>query len=128
MAPPRAVGRYSYRLCPSTEVPTEGCFQAHALNFSSAALQRFVNESGAVVATAAAVVLKEGTHPPRSEWARNPFPLEQGMIPPIPGLPELHGRGPFGYSVVDSVEVPRDLAPGRYVLSWRWDVSRPLFF
>jgi hypothetical protein len=46
------------------------------------------------------------------------------MIPPIPGLPELSGRGPFPFSVVDQVHVPADLAAGDYVLSWRWDAEQ----
>lgn len=42
----------------------------------------------------------------------------------IPGLPEVFGRGPFNYSVVDEVVVPKDIAPGLYVLSWRWDAEQ----
>ena len=67
-----------------------------------------------------AVRLSSGTHPPGSVWTRNPIPLEEGMIPPIPGLPQLSGRGPFPYSVVDEVVVPKGLERGAYTLSWRW--------
>ena len=59
-----------------------------------------------------------------AEWARNPFPMEDGAIEPIPGLEGVFGRGPFNYSVVDLVAVPSSLAPGPYVLSWRWDAEQ----
>ena len=83
-------GGYSYRLCPATQAPTEACFQAHALRFAGDR-QTIVNVSGDVVATIPAVRLDVGTQPAGSQWARNPIPLERGMIQPIAGLPELFG-------------------------------------
>jgi hypothetical protein len=47
-----------------------------------------------------------------------------GMIAPIPGLPQFSGRGPFPFSIVDEVLVPASLAPGPYILSWRWDAEQ----
>jgi hypothetical protein len=47
--------------------------------------------------------------------------MEADLGPMIPGLPELYGRGPFPYSLVDEVVVPKDLTPGEYVLSWYGD-------
>jgi hypothetical protein len=35
-----------------------------------------------------------------------------------------YGRGPFPYSLMDQVVVPRNLQPGDYVLSWRWDAEQ----
>ena len=44
--------------------------------------------------------------------------------PGIPALPDLYGRGPFTVSLTDEVRVPAGLAPGHYVLSWRWDAEQ----
>jgi hypothetical protein len=41
----------------------------------------------------------------------------------IPGLPDVWGRGPFWYSVIDKVMVP-NVPAGEYVLSWRWDAEQ----
>jgi hypothetical protein len=84
-------GGYSFRLCNKAHSQTEECFQAGALKFAGASTY-ILNASGATVATIPAVRLKQGTHPPGSEWTRNPIPLELGMIPSIPGLPQLAGR------------------------------------
>merc|ERR1719253_379794 len=50
--------------------------------------------------------------------------MELGTIEPIPGLPHVYGRGPFKYSIRETLVVPPDLAPGHYVLSWRWDAEQ----
>ena len=116
-------GGYSFRLCSKARAQTEECFAAGALRFAGATTA-IVNASGAAVAQIPAVRLSSGTHPPGSVWTRNPIPLEEGMIPPIPGLPQLSGRGPFPYSVVDRVVVPKGLESGEYTLSWRWDAEQ----
>lgn len=116
-------GGYAYRLASKTGPQTEEAFQAGHLNFVGANTS-IVDEAGAVVATFPAVRLSSGTHPPGSTWARNPIPLEEGMIPPIPGVPQLAGRGPFPFSNVDEVQVPADLPSGDYILSWRWDAEQ----
>lgn len=63
-----------------------------------------------------------GTAP--QEWTRNPLPQEGDLSPKIPGLPEAFGRGPFALNIMDQVVVPETLAPGAYVLSWRWDAEQ----
>jgi len=113
-------GGWAYRLCRAGSDLSEGCFQAGHLAFTSNT-QRIVDPAGKVVATIPAVRTSKGTWPQGSQWARNPFPMENGTIEPIPNLPHVYGRGPFNYSAVDQVVVPHDLAPGHYVLSWRWD-------
>jgi len=53
-----------------------------------------------------------GTHPPGSQWTANPI------------LPEMEegGSNKMGHGhVIDYVEVPEYLQPGKYVLSFRWD-------
>jgi hypothetical protein len=112
-------GGYSYRLCPATGDPTEACFEAHTLSFATAE-HEILDTDGKLVTRFPANILSNGTHPKGSEWAVNPIPLEYGMISAIPGLASLFGRGPFPYSVVDSVKVPH-LPAGHYILSWRWD-------
>eukprot|EP00937_MAST-01D_sp_MAST-1D-sp2_P002778 g2778.t1 len=102
---------------------SETSFQAGHLAFAGDT-QRIVDAAGRVVATIPAVRTAAGTWPAGSTWTRNPFPMERGTITPIPSLPNVYGRGPFNYSVVDSVAVPANLAPGRYVLSWRWDAEQ----
>jgi hypothetical protein len=118
-------GGYAWRLCPQSKEQNEACFQSNTLDFASAE-HEILNAAGQVVTTFPAVVVNGSgvTHPPGSQWMRNPIPLEQGMIAPIPGLPTLFGRGPFPYTVVDRVQLPLTLAPGRYTLSWRWDAEQ----
>lgn len=118
-------GGYAFRLAlrkPAAEM-TEKMFEKGHLAFASETTA-IVNASGDTVTTFPAARLSNGTHPPGSTWSRNPIPLETGMITPVPGLPELSGRGPFPFSVVDQVHVPAELAAGEYVLSWRWDAEQ----
>ena len=118
-------GGYAYRLCPiePDEELSEECFQRHHLSFGGTS-QKIVDPTGSLVSEAPLVSTTRGTFPEGSQWARNPFPMEKGIIDPIPGLPEVYGRGPFNFSVVDQVVLPEDLEPGRYVLSWRWDAEQ----
>ena len=89
-----------------------------------------------------AMYTNKGTHPRGSMWARNPIPACKGtgggapaaggqcdgpqFPPPAPGLYGFGNgpRGGFEFSVVDKLQVPRDLAPGEYVLSFRYDCER----
>jgi len=116
-------GGWAYRLCRADSDLSEQCFQAGHLAFSGD-VQRIVDPAGKVVAIAPAVRTSNGTWPRGSQWTRNPFPMEKGNIEPIPNLPQVYGRGPFNYSAVDQVVVPRGLAPGHYVLSWRWEAEQ----
>lgn len=118
-------GGFAYRLCNKDTNPDleESCFQANHLEFVGDE-QSIVDATGSVVATIPAVRMNNGTFPEGSTWARNPFPMEKDIITPIPGLPEVYGRGPFNYSVMDTVQIPADLPAGEYVLSWRWDAEQ----
>eukprot|EP00041_Stephanoeca_diplocostata_P012866 m.217264 g.217264 ORF g.217264 m.217264 type:complete len:499 (+) comp19119_c0_seq1:332-1828(+) len=116
-------GGYAYRLCPLDSNLSEDCFQKHHLKFAGT-LQRVLNSNGTEVTTLNATRLSEGTWPVGSEWTRNPFPQESNLRPRIPGMPNVYGRGPFAYTLVDQVNVPADLAPGPYVLSFRWDAEQ----
>jgi hypothetical protein len=50
--------------------------------------------------------------------------MEEGLGHPIPGLPNVYGRGPFNISIADTVVVPSDLPAGKYTLSWRWEAEQ----
>ena len=116
-------GGYAYRLCKNSGQVTEECFQANHLEYASET-QRVIALDGSVVTTLPAVRTSKGTHPAGSTWTRNPFPMERGYISPIPGQPELSGRGPFTVALQDQVKIPADLTPGNYVLSFRWDAEQ----
>ena len=88
-----------------------------------------------------------GTYPEGSEWTKNPIPAcnKPGggffsnetlkctdgtqFPPPLPGI-EGFGIGVYGgkkrfpYSIVDQLQVPQNLIPGDYVLSFRWDCEQ----
>ena len=51
-----------------------------------------------------------GTTPEGSEWSKVNLP------------PHLYGSNHWGFK--DSVEVPEDLEPGQYILSFRWDCQQ----
>lgn len=116
-------GGYAFRLCPHGSDLSEECFQRHHLKFADSK-QQIIDVSGTVAGEKVAVRVSEGTFPPGSQWTQNPVPQNEGTIPAFPGLPNLYGRGPFNYSIRDSVRVPVDLPAGQYVLSWRWDAEQ----
>lgn len=77
--------------------------------------------------------LKIGTHPPGSSWARNPIPRQNMFPPPCKESLGCKGGnglrtecrcsgmwGPYNLEIVDQVKVPT-VAPGEYVVGWRWD-------
>jgi hypothetical protein len=115
-------GGYSYRLCPSSPTATEECFQktilrASASNRDTAFIQQGEDKSSRQQIPM--MRLTNGTFPEGSEWTRNPIPDRDDYFPaPAPGLV---GHGPFPWSIVESYAVPAELAPGPYLLSWRWD-------
>ncbi len=115
-------GGYAFRLCRADSDLSEECFQANHLEFVGDT-QSILNTTGGVVAEIPAFRLSTGTWPKGSQWTRNPFPMEKGL-PGIPGLPDVYGRGPFAYNVIDRVKIPDDLAAGDYVLSWRWEAEQ----
>lgn len=48
-------------------------------------------------------------------------PGAEAFPPPVPGLSGIFGLAVTSVELVDRVEVPADLLPGRYLLSWRLD-------
>jgi len=139
-------GGYSYRLCKVDENGpggvTEECFQKTPLKFASenSWVQYGYDEDARVVFKANRTT--EGTYPPGSEWTMNPIPVcnstDIGWLNPDcphgfefpPRGTGLHGVGEvvwapgavmFQWTLMDEVEVPADLEPGEYVLSFRWD-------
>merc|ERR1712200_272930 len=144
-------GGYSYRLC---KVPEEGvsaiteeCFQETPLRFAGDEqwVQYGEDEGSRVYFVANRTDV--GTFPPGSQWAKNPIPacndLSGGWFdetPDCPGgfqfEPPAPGLGGYGeivsapgdptmlYNIGDLLEIPADLAPGDYVLSWRLDCEQ----
>lgn len=134
-------GGYHYRLCPASVPLTEECFSRTPLRFAGTT-QQFKYPNGTAFEIAA-VIVSEGTLPAGSQWARNPIPAcrepDGGFINPC-GEDKLQFAPPpncdsncWGYgtraddlghksvSLVDRVVLPADLAPGDYVVGWRWD-------
>lgn len=110
---PNHGGGYSYRLCRlpegGTAELTEECFQDTSLDFVG--VEQFIirhHEEHRTEVVARRTT--EGTFPPGSEWTKNPLSSEHGS--------EEHGH------VIDYVEVPVFLEPGRYVLSFYWDCQK----
>jgi len=110
-------GGYSYRLCKmphgGIKQLTEECFQEMPLKFAGEHQWVIYNEDHShhrneILANRTS----EGTFPPGSMWTANP------LLPPNEeGGSNGRGRG----DVIDYIEVPSDLEPGEYVLSFRWD-------
>jgi len=137
-------GGYSYRLCPNSGGKvTEACFQQHPLDFvGDIQYLQHLNGSRYPIKR---VMLSAGTTPAGSQWARQPVPgckdkhgFEDSCGPdgteyPEP-LPGMHGFGYTNstrtgdtyhdYSILDQVTVPAGIAPGPYLLSWRWDCEQ----
>lgn len=137
-------GGYSYRICRNTPGRvSEACFQQHPLDFAGDVqwLQHLNGSRYQIPMT----TLSVGTTPAGSQWARQPIPGckdkhgftddcgADGTEYPEP-LPGMHGFGYTNstkigdtyhdYSIVDTVVVPRDIAPGPYLVAWRWDCEQ----
>jgi hypothetical protein len=116
-------GGYQYRLCkfgPSKTL-TNKCFEANPLEFvgnTSWILNPSQNGTGSRFEIPA-VRTNVGTTPAGSTWTRNPIPETAKDF--APSRPDLVGNGPFKWSILDKVQIPSGIAPGDYVLSWRWD-------
>ena len=143
-------GGYIYRLCPLGSNLTEDCFWRHPLKFHGNT-QRLRWSNGTEVEIPASRV-SSGTFPPGSTWSMVPIPAcaselggyqgvgcSQPQFPPPPGC----DASCWGYQprdgqpcpasrcattefpdIVDQVEIPADLPPGDYVISWRWDCEQ----
>merc|ERR1712130_559194 len=112
-------GGYSYRLC---KVPEEGitgitekCFQDGHLDFVGSTNWVYKGISEApydenhwIEMTAKRT--KNGTFPVGSEWTKIDVPKYAGCKLP-------------GWGIKDLVQIPEDLEPGNYILSFRWDAQ-----
>lgn len=184
-------GGYAYRLCRkrSGTRATEECFAENHLEFvGDESWIQFGDDAGNRTAFPA-VRTAEGTHPPGSQWTKNPIaacggqdgggfpnwhglpyhitpcrnpqfePILKDVIRPHPKYapePGLYGFGMghctsiglhwngtvtpgdngcareekafwvarFGFNIIDKVKIPEGLAPGEYLLSWRWDAEQ----
>lgn len=102
---------------------TEECFQRIPLPFAGSTQWVQVADDEATRVGFPGVYLVNGTSPAGSVWARNPVPdsEEWANFPPAGGF--AGGHYPHQFNIIDHVHVPDDLAPGDYVLSWRWDTE-----
>lgn len=124
-------GGYSYRLCkkPADGLlwQTEECFSKGVLPFEDK-MQAVEFSNGTRIEW-----LADGVIGPvdGATWRRNPIPAYGGVGGNDPSLgtqfPPKHPASPVGFGpfndfvVVDSLRLPKDIEPGRYALSWRWD-------
>lgn len=143
-------GGYAYRLC---KMPKEGikgltekCFNEGHLNFVGEMQSVQFGDNTTKRTTFKASRTSNGTFPKQSTWTKNPIPACAGVAggsdatapgcakgsqfpPPVPGLEGFGEFAPlwnsqFGFSIVDQLQVPTDLIPGEYVLSFRWDCEQ----
>lgn len=114
-------GGWSWRLCPKSAPLTEECFQQTYL--------RFVGDSSVIRYTDGSTEHIPAHHTADGFWSRNEIPSEDlnsgegGLEFPCP---LRHGQcgQKWKYSVVEQVEIPADIQPGEYALSWRWDCQK----
>lgn len=109
-------GGYSYRLCKvKSKVWTikEECFKAGHLQFYGNTTWQYLNpgpqnwdeanwEPRKLVSTT------KGTNPPKSQWAKV-------------NVKAPKDKKVYYWAIKDLVMVPENLAPGKYILSFRWD-------
>ena len=112
-------GGYAYRLCKVKNGKpwkvTEKCFQNGHLNFHGNTTWiydkpfpgDFNPENWSAQPKKTTTI---GTTPPGSEWAKI-------------NLPRKDNKGD-NWAIKDLVDVPQNLKPGQYVLSFRWDSQR----
>ncbi|MBS90668.1 MAG: hypothetical protein CMN64_22860 [Sphingobium sp.] len=139
-------GGYQYRLCPKSAPLTEECFQRMPLAFASE--KQTLRLANGTSLSIAGTFVSTGTTPRGSTWAMNPVPAcgdalpgsynrscGSPQFPPPPGCDETcwgdsdetirggHRRAVLP-TIVDRLRVPAALAPGDYVLGWRWDCEQ----
>jgi len=139
-------GGYQYRLCPKSHSVTEECFKKMPLPFTGKQSILYRNgtrqriNSKYAYANGTGVFTADGGVPGMGAWALNPIPdTNQGDAPgtkpgvglefpapcdddasgPTKGV--CSGERPFHISIIDEVKVPEGVAPGEYVLGFRWD-------
>ena len=111
-------GGYFYRICKmphgGISYLTEECFQEGHLDFTGHHqwVQYAKDKKSGHRTELRAKQTTEGTYPEGSMWRANPL---------IPWMEEDgdkdHGHG----HIYDNIQVPSDLEPGEYVVSFRWD-------
>ena len=111
-------GGYAYRLCKlpfpgAIDKVTEECFQNGHLKFAGDKTWVYKNIRNSLwndnhnnFKQRPLIRVTTGTYPAGSEWAKIGVPPNKG-----------------GWAFKDLVEVPADLTPGEYVLSFRWDAE-----
>jgi len=144
-------GGYAYRLAPADAPLTEETFRKLPLQFEGESALRWDVDRNTQVAfdpVQKGWQTDKGTTPAGSQWRKNPIPSglwsrEGPQFEPVCNESQAcydhftTDKGGFGvcrcsgYSnlgpllpnveIVDKVKVPEGLAPGRYVLQWRWD-------
>jgi hypothetical protein len=118
---------------------TEECFQENVLRFAvdTVQLQNAKNSTDAPRHTVKASRISNGTHPAGYEWAVNPIPWAASSAGGFPFMPLVPGAcGDKGdivstecpdrimnWRIIDKLQVPSGLAPGKYVVSMRWDAE-----
>ena len=81
--------------------------------------------------------VSKGTHPPGSTWAMNPLPYSNAQSPPqfpppctetvdrkVNDTGVCSGRFTYDVNIVDTLAIPADTPPGKYVLGLRWDCEK----
>jgi len=127
-------GGYIYRLCPADQPLTEECFNKVPLEFEGSQMLRWGGPQGTTSTFVGTYVGPSGTEPSGAIWARNPIPRNdvgqtgEGFPPPCANTPGQRCEGMMDgasadptLEIIDTVRLPKDLAPGRWVLGWRWD-------
>eukprot|EP00038_Savillea_parva_P007780 m.172466 g.172466 ORF g.172466 m.172466 type:complete len:355 (-) comp13543_c0_seq1:746-1810(-) len=129
-------GGYAYRMCPASQPLTEACMKETPLNFTQRTWLEFRNGTREAYQ---GTYLSEGTFPPHSMWALQPFPwtpVQQyhSFDPPCHGEDNrtnatdprpaklCEGVFPFGVNVIDELHVP-NVPAGDYVLGLRYDAE-----
>jgi len=130
---------------------TEECFQAGNLKFVGDKQWIQWNDNPKNRTEITALRTTEGTTPAGSQWTRDPIPACDaaggGVFTDLsnscrisggyqfkPPTPRAAGFGTYfqgndaiaylGFNIVDQIQIPADLTPGKYVLSFRWDCEQ----
>lgn len=130
-------GGWQYRLCPYNPKAnlTEACFQEMPLAFASD--HHTLEWSDGSQMTIPARYITEGTQPAGHAWVQNPLPYSNSASPPEFPPPcnetvdrkhsdtgRCSGRDPFDVLILNTLQVPKDITPGPYVLGLRWDCEK----
>jgi len=133
-------GGYQWRIAPAASELTEAAFQETVLEPEGMSSLRWGGKGGKQLWFNTTRV-SEGTVPPGSTWTMNPLPrVDSARWPDVsdafpapcydPNAPGEDDKtpglcsgwyGPDNLEVLDAVRVPATLAPGQYVVQWRWD-------